>query len=157
MEKCGGRYCTLWREMQYHHSTQEFEIILTESSCKITEKCFSYIIKELLNWYWWILAFVGFNMHSQARACILTANSCQYSTISVQKPYIILFFVPYYSLSGIKSVILIVMTKICLNMKKHRFCHVNKCVIIANGADLDDIKHEGKKITVDEGFCLISW
>ena len=41
---------------------------LTQSLCKLTEKCFSYIINELLNWYWWILALVGFKMHSQARA-----------------------------------------------------------------------------------------
>ena len=27
----------------------EFEINLTQSSCKLTEKCFSYIINELLN------------------------------------------------------------------------------------------------------------
>ena len=65
---CGCRYCTFWREMQYHHSTQESEINLTESSCKLTEKCFSYIIKELLNWYWWIYALVCFKMHSQTRA-----------------------------------------------------------------------------------------
>ena len=32
------------------------------------KKCFSYIIMELLNWYWWILALVGFKMHWQARA-----------------------------------------------------------------------------------------
>ena len=25
---------------------------LTENSCKLTYKCFRYIIKELLNWYW---------------------------------------------------------------------------------------------------------
>ena len=37
---------------------------------KLTEKCFSNIIKELLNWYWWILALVGFKMHSEARAFI---------------------------------------------------------------------------------------
>ena len=50
-----------------HHSTLEFEINLTQSSCKL-KKCFSYIIQELLNWYWWILALVGFKMHQQAHA-----------------------------------------------------------------------------------------
>ena len=56
------------------------EINLTESSCKLTEKCFSYIIKELLNWYWCILALVGFKMHSQARAFLqpTPANIHQY-------------------------------------------------------------------------------
>ena len=48
--------------------------------CKLTEKCFSYIIKELLYWYWWILALVGFKMHSQARAFLqpTRANIHQY-------------------------------------------------------------------------------
>ena len=41
------------------------EIKLTQNSCKLTQKYFTYIIKELLNIYWWILALVGFNMHSQ--------------------------------------------------------------------------------------------
>ena len=34
----------------------------------LIDKCFSYIIKELLNWYGWILALVGFKMHQLARA-----------------------------------------------------------------------------------------
>ena len=43
-------------------------------------KMFSYIIKELLNRYWWILALVGFKMHSQARAFLqpTRANIHQY-------------------------------------------------------------------------------
>ena len=41
---------------------------MTEYSCKLTEICFSYKIKELLNWYWWILALVDFEMHSEACA-----------------------------------------------------------------------------------------
>ena len=47
-----------------------FQINLTQISWKLTEKCFSNIIKELLNWYWWILALVGFKMLSQERAFI---------------------------------------------------------------------------------------
>ena len=66
--------------MQYHHSKQEFEINLTENLCKLTEKYLSYIIKELLNWYWWILALVGFKMHLQACAFLqpTRANIDQY-------------------------------------------------------------------------------
>ena len=39
---------------------------MTENSCKLTEICFSYKIKELLNLYRSILALVGFKMHSAA-------------------------------------------------------------------------------------------
>ena len=55
--------------------SEEFKINLTENSCKWTEKYFSYIIKELLNWYWWILALVGFKMHSQARAFLQSTHA----------------------------------------------------------------------------------
>ena len=53
---------------------------MTESSCELRGKCFIDIIKELLNWYWWILALVGFKMHSQARAFLqpTRANIHQY-------------------------------------------------------------------------------
>ena len=56
---------------------------LTQNSCKLTEKCFSYIIKELLNSYWWILAGVNCEKARDCE-CIFTANSCQYSPISIQ-------------------------------------------------------------------------
>ena len=48
------------------HTLTRYVVNLTESSCKLIEKCFSYIIKELLNWYWWILARGG---RKNARAC----------------------------------------------------------------------------------------
>ena len=37
-------------QMQYHQSTLEFQINQTQSSCKLIEKCFSCIMRELLNW-----------------------------------------------------------------------------------------------------------
>ena len=43
-------------------------INLAQNLCKFKEKCFTYIIKDLLNRYWWILALVGFKMHWQAHA-----------------------------------------------------------------------------------------
>ena len=75
--------------MQYHHSTLEYEINFTEYSCKLTEDCFSLIMKELLNWYWWLLALVGFKMHSQARAFLqpTRANIHQYSPKSFKYHY----------------------------------------------------------------------
>ena len=48
---------------------------------ELTEKRFSlYIIKELLNWYWWIFTLVGFKMHPQDRAFKqpTRANNYQY-------------------------------------------------------------------------------
>lgn len=49
----GERYCTLWRSVHYYHQfTSEFEKNkLPENYSKLKEKCLSYIIKELLNWY----------------------------------------------------------------------------------------------------------
>ena len=52
-------------------------IILSKNlkySCKLTEQCFSYIIKELLNWYWWNLARVGCK-NARACECILKPTS----------------------------------------------------------------------------------
>ena len=65
---------------EYHDSTIESGINVTQSSCKLTEKCFCCIIRELLNWYWWILALVSFKMHSQVRAFLqpIHANIHQY-------------------------------------------------------------------------------
>ena len=48
---------------------------MTQNSFELTGKCFSYIIKELLNWYWWILALVGFKMHSPACAFLQETTS----------------------------------------------------------------------------------
>lgn len=49
----GERYCTLWRNVQYYHQfTSEFERKkLLENYSELKEKCLSYILKELLNWY----------------------------------------------------------------------------------------------------------
>ena len=48
--------------MHNHQSTSEFEINLTQSLCKLTEKWFSYIIKKLLNWYWQY-SLISINSH----------------------------------------------------------------------------------------------
>ena len=51
-EQCGCRYCTLWRKMQYRHSTLKKIIInLTQNSCKLTEKTWNKGVIELVHFY----------------------------------------------------------------------------------------------------------
>ena len=69
------------------HPTLYFEINLTHSLCKWTEKWFSSIIKDLLNWYGEILAVDGFKMHLQDRAFLLPTRANIHQYQSVQWPY----------------------------------------------------------------------
>ena len=52
-----------------------FWSILSKQTYNLTNEYNSYIIKGLLNLYWWILALVGCK-NALASSCIFTANSC---------------------------------------------------------------------------------